>query len=385
MFEANHVRGGGDMKIGLTLQLTSFGDKSDLQTYQEELKLADQAEGLGFDSVWALDHHFTGYVMSPDPTQLLSYVAARTKRVELGTAVIVLPWHDPVHIAEKIALLDTLSGGRTIFGFGRGAASIEYAGFRIPQEEARDRFVECCLIIRKALTQEHFSFDGKYYKIPEISIRPRPISHPERRFYASSVSPESAEIMAKLGLGVLINVQRSWEDTAADYRRYCETAIAAGHRPRPPVGTINVLVADDPHEADDLAARHMKEIFESVDRHYAFSDGHLQNVKGYEYYGKLAKTYTKLNADAEARAKAAAFYRNLHAAGTPEQVLEKFRYIHNTVAFGHQSATFRIGTLPFPKMERSFKLFAEKVMPVLQHDPAFQVAPEMEEHAEAVH
>src|SRR5713101_1977582 len=200
MFEANQSRGGGDMKIGLTLQLTSFGDKSDLQTYQEELALADQAEGLGFDSVWALDHHFTGYVMSPDPTQLLSYVAARTKRVELGTAVIVLPWHDPVHIAEKIALLDTLSGGRTIFGFGRGAASIEYAGFRIPQEEARDRFVECCLIIRKALTQEHFSFDGKYYKIPEISIRPRPISHPERRFYASSVSPESAEIMAKQAL-----------------------------------------------------------------------------------------------------------------------------------------------------------------------------------------
>jgi alkanesulfonate monooxygenase SsuD/methylene tetrahydromethanopterin reductase-like flavin-dependent oxidoreductase (luciferase family) len=199
------------------------------------------------------------------------------------------------------------------------------------------------------------------------------------------VSPESAEIMAKLGLGVLINVQRSWEDTAADYRRYCETAISAGHRPRPPVGTINVLVANDPHEADDLAAHHMKEIFESVDRHYGFSDGHLSNVKGYEYYGKLAKTYTKLNADAEARAKAAAFYRNLHAAGTPEQVLEKFRYIHNTVAFGHQSATFRIGTLPFPKMERSFKLFAEKVMPVLQHDPAFQVPAEMEEHAEAVH
>ncbi|MGH7932039.1 MAG: LLM class flavin-dependent oxidoreductase [Candidatus Binataceae bacterium] len=366
------------MKVGLTLQLTSFGGKSDLQTYQEELALGDRAEAAGFDSVWALDHHFTGYVMSPDPTQLLSYVAGRTRRVQLGTAVIVLPWHDPVSVAEKIALLDVVSGGRTIWGFGRGAASIEYAGFRIPQEEARERFVECVLIIRKALTQEHFSFDGKFYKIPEIAIRPRPISRPEQRFYASSVSPESAEIMAKLGLGVLINVQRSWEDTAADYRRYCETAIAAGHRPRPPVGTLNVLVADDPHEAADLAARHMEEIFDSIDRHYRFSDGHLSQVRGYEYYGKLAKTYTKLNADAEARAKAAAFYRSLHASGTPAQVLEKFRYIHEIVAFGHQSATFRIGSIPFPKMEQSFKLFAEKVLPVLQHDPAFQVKGETE-------
>src|SRR5579863_3105129 len=147
------------MKVGMTLQLTSFGGKPDRETYQDELHLMEMSEDLGFDSVWALDHHFTGYVMSPDPTQLLSYVAGRTKRVQLGTAVIVLPWHDPVAVAEKIALLDVVSGGRTIFGFGRGAASIEYAGFRIPQEESRDRFVECAMIIRRALTQETFSFD----------------------------------------------------------------------------------------------------------------------------------------------------------------------------------------------------------------------------------
>jgi alkanesulfonate monooxygenase SsuD/methylene tetrahydromethanopterin reductase-like flavin-dependent oxidoreductase (luciferase family) len=106
------------MKVGMTLQLTSFGSKPDSETYQDELSLADMAEGLGFDSIWALDHHFTGYVMSPDPTQLLSFVAGRTKRIQLGTAVIVLPWHDPVEIAEKIALLDVVSGGRTtVSGF----------------------------------------------------------------------------------------------------------------------------------------------------------------------------------------------------------------------------------------------------------------------------
>ena len=84
------------MKVGMTLQLTSFGNKPDLETYQDELSLADMAEGLGFDSIWTLDHHFTGYVMSPDPVALLMYVAGRTKRIQLGTAVIVLPWHDPV-------------------------------------------------------------------------------------------------------------------------------------------------------------------------------------------------------------------------------------------------------------------------------------------------
>jgi alkanesulfonate monooxygenase SsuD/methylene tetrahydromethanopterin reductase-like flavin-dependent oxidoreductase (luciferase family) len=359
------------MKVGMTLQLTSFGDKPDLETYQDELSLMEMSEGLGFDSVWALDHHFTGYVMSPDPTQLLSYVAGRTRRMQLGTAVIVLPWHDPVEIAEKIALLDVVSGGRTIFGFGRGAATVEYNGFRINMEEARDRFVESAIIIRKGLTQPSFSFDGKYYKIPEMQIRPRPISHPENRFYASSVSPESAEIMAKLGLGVLIIAQRSWEDTAADYARYRDTALANNITPRPPIGLLNILVSDDAREAAELGNRHLEVMWDSIDNHYHFSDGHLRGVKGYEFYAKLEKTYSKLQADAEAKVKAIEFFRSLHAAGTPEQVLEKLRYIHQTVALEHVIGTFAFGGLPYPKLERSFKLFSEKVLPVLKNDPAF--------------
>jgi alkanesulfonate monooxygenase SsuD/methylene tetrahydromethanopterin reductase-like flavin-dependent oxidoreductase (luciferase family) len=360
------------MKVGMTLQLTSFGDKPDLETYQDELSLMEMAEGLGFDSVWALDHHFTGYVMSPDPTQLLSYVAGRTKKVQLGTAVIVLPWHDPVAIAEKIALLDVVSGGRTIFGFGRGAATVEYNGFRVNMEEARDRFVESAIIIRKGLTQKSFSFDGKYYKIPEMQIRPRPISHPEDRFYASSVSPESAEIMAKLGLGVLIIAQRSWEDTASDYARYCQTAIANSITPRPPIGLLNILVSEDAREAAELGSLYLERMWDSIDEHYHFADGHLRGVKGYEFYAKLEKTYSKLQADAEAKVKAIEFFRSLHAAGTPDQVLEKLRYIHQTVALEHVIGTFAFGGLPYPKLERSFRLFAEKVLPVLKNDPAFQ-------------
>jgi alkanesulfonate monooxygenase SsuD/methylene tetrahydromethanopterin reductase-like flavin-dependent oxidoreductase (luciferase family) len=364
------------MKVGMTLQLTSFGGKPDLETYQDELNLMEMAEGLGFDSVWALDHHFTGYTMSPNPTQLLSYVAGRTKKVQLGTAVIVLPWHDPVEVAENIALLDVLSKGRTIFGFGRGAATVEYNGFRINMEEARDRFVEASIIVRKGLTQPSFSFDGKYYKIPEMQIRPRPISHPEDRFYASSVSPESAEIMAKLGLGVLIIAQRSWEDAAADYARYRETAIANNITPRPPISLLNVLCLDDAQEAADLGHVHMEAMWDSIDNHYHFADGHLRGVKGYEFYAKLEKTYSKLATDQKAKSAAVEFFKSLHAAGTPAQVLEKLRYVHKTVALEHVIGTFAFGGLPYPKLEKSFKLFAEKVLPVLKNDPAFAYVPE---------
>src|SRR5947199_10819616 len=186
------------MKVGTALNMLCQPGRSDVSVVGEHLAIGDLAEPLGFDSLFALEHHFTGYAMSPAPAQLLSYFAGRTRRISLGTAVIVLPWHDPVRVAEEIALLDILCGGRCVFGFGRGAATVEYAGFRVPMEEARPRFVEAARVVVKALTDEVFEWDGEFFKIPRMSIRPRPISHPERRFYASSVSPESAEIMAKL-------------------------------------------------------------------------------------------------------------------------------------------------------------------------------------------
>src|SRR5258705_12923011 len=140
--------------------------------------------------------------MAPAAPHLLRFCAGHPRRIRLGTAVIVLPWHDPVRVAEEIALLDILCGGRCLFGFGRGAASTEYEGFRIPMGEARPRFAEAAEVVVKALSQEVFEHKGEFFQIPPTSIRPRPISHPERRFYASSVSPESAEIIAKLGFGM---------------------------------------------------------------------------------------------------------------------------------------------------------------------------------------
>src|SRR6187399_3762803 len=232
------------MKVGVSLSILAQAGRSDVAVYKEHLALGDLAEPLGFDSIFALEHHFTGYAMSPAPTQLLAYYAGRTRRVQLGTAVIVLPWHDPVRVAEQIALLDLLCGGRCVFGFGRGAASVEYEGFRVPMEEARPRFVEAAKIVVQALSNETFSYEGEFYKIPRTAIRPRPISHPERRFYASAVSPDSAEIMAKLGFGLLMVMQNEWIKASEDIMRYREIATEAGHMPRPPIILTNVCVAE---------------------------------------------------------------------------------------------------------------------------------------------
>src|SRR5690349_22086555 len=157
------------LKVGVTLSMLTQEGRPDAAVLGDHLALGDLAEPLGFDSLFALEHHFTGYAMSPSPTQLLSYFAGRTKRVTLGTAVIVLPWHDPVRIAEEIALLDILSGGRCLLGFGRGAASVEYAGMRVPMEEARARFVETAKIVVLALTSDSFEWKGDFFTIPRTA------------------------------------------------------------------------------------------------------------------------------------------------------------------------------------------------------------------------
>ena len=358
------------MKVGIALNMLQKPGLSDAAVFAEHLALGDLAEPLGFDSLFALEHHFTGYAMSPSPTQLLSYYAGRTKRIVLGTAVIVLPWHDPVRVAEEIALLDVISGGRCLFGFGRGAASAEYAGFRIPMEEARPRFVEAAQIVVKALTHDVFDWDGQFYKIPATSIRPRPISHPERRFYASSVSPESAEIMAKLGFGVLMVMQNEWPVAAADIQRYRDIAQSVGHAPRPPIILTNISVAESRAEAHERAVTYLSRKFDSIDAHYHFSDGHLASVKGYEFYGKMAKTYSKMK-DADYREKAAEFYVKIQIVGTPDECLQQVAELRRLTGVDHLVTEFAFGGMPHEQAELNMRLFAERVMPVLQRDPAF--------------
>ena len=358
------------MKVGVSLNMLTKEGRSDASVVAEHLALGDLAEPLGFDSVFALEHHFTGYAMSPSPTQLLSYIAGRTRRITLGTAVIVLPWHDPVRVAEEIALLDVLSQGRCVFGFGRGAASVEYAGFRIPMEEARPRFVEAARIVLKALTQEVFDWDGEFFHIPPTSIRPRPISHPERRFYASSVSPESAEIMAQLGFGLLVIMQNEWPKAAEDIRRYRDITVGVGHAPRPPIISTNVSVADSRAEARERAAQYLARKFDSIDRHYKFSDGHLAAVKGYEFYGGMAKTYSKMQ-DPGYRQKATDFYVKIQVVGTPDDCLQQIAELQRLTGLDHLVVEFGYGGMPHEEAQLNMRMFAERVMPVLQRDRGF--------------
>ncbi len=364
------------MKVGMALNMLCQEGRSDAAVVSEHMALGDLVEPLGFNSLFALEHHFTGYAMSPAPCQLLAYYAGRTKRIMFGTAVIVLPWHDPIRVAEEIALLDIMCGGRCLFGFGRGAASAEYAGFRIDQGEARPRFIEAAQIIRLALSEESFEFHGDYFQIPRMAIRPRPISHPEQRFYGSAVSPESVEVMAQLGFSMLVIMQNEWPKAAADVHRFNALAAAQGYRPHPPIILTNVSIAETRAEAQERALEFLGRKWDSIDNHYRFSDGHLNTVKGYESYDKVGQTYAKMK-DPARRAKATQFYVSIQLVGTPDDCVQKIEELQSLTGLDHLITEFAFGGLPHADAERGMRLFAEKVLPVLQHDRRFAEPPKV--------
>src|SRR5262249_17556992 len=186
------------MRVGTATIFQNPGrSRADHDVYREELRLADLAEPLGFDSIWSVEHHFTDYTMCPDVLQFLTYMAGRTKRLALGSMVVVLPWHDPLRVAQEVAMLPAISGGRLILGLGRGAGKVEFDGFRLSMDESRARFVESAEMVLRGLEAGYVEYDGAFVKQPRTAIRPAPFKSFRGRTYAAAVSPESLPIMAK--------------------------------------------------------------------------------------------------------------------------------------------------------------------------------------------
>src|SRR5258707_33822 len=153
------------MHVGMAAVFQNPGNRlSDQAVYRHEAAMSDLAEPLGFDSIWSAEHHFDEYTMCPNVAQFLTYMAGRTRRAKLGSMVMVLPWHDPVRLAEEISVLDNLSDGRVILGIGRGLGRIEYQGFRLDMGESRGRFTEYPEALLQGPETGPIEYTGTYYK-----------------------------------------------------------------------------------------------------------------------------------------------------------------------------------------------------------------------------
>src|SRR5262249_22279609 len=194
------------------------------QVIRREIEQMVWTEELGFDSIWLTEHHFIEYGLSVSPTVLAAAAAMRTSRVRIGLAAAILPFHDPIRLAEELAMVDILSNGRLDVGVGRGNRPVEFGATRAPQLETRARFEETLAIVRKAWTRERFSFEGRYYTIPEVRVIPKPVQQPHPPLYVVCVSPDTIEATALRGLPMLNSLLRGPIDQLVQQR---ETYVAA--------------------------------------------------------------------------------------------------------------------------------------------------------------
>ena len=196
------------MRFGLfggarTKRTVGLGDS---HGYQDFIEYVQEADRLGFHSLFMVEHHFTGQGQVSASMTLLAYLAARTRRIRLGTAVVVLPWHNPVLVAEQAATLDLLSGGRFDFGVGKGYRKPEFEGFCIPIEEATERFDEAMEVIRKAWTSGgRFSHHGKRWHYENIVVEPEPLQRPHPPLWLAAGSAKSVRRAAREGYNLLLD------------------------------------------------------------------------------------------------------------------------------------------------------------------------------------
>jgi alkanesulfonate monooxygenase SsuD/methylene tetrahydromethanopterin reductase-like flavin-dependent oxidoreductase (luciferase family) len=200
------------------------------QGFRDYLDYAIEAEALGFRSSFLVEHHFTGWNQVSATLMLQTALAMRTTRLRLGTAVIVLPWHNPVLLAEQAATLDLISEGRLDFGIGRGYRHNEFAGFRIPMEEADGRFEESVEVMVKAFTsRQRFSHRGKFWQFDDIVVEPPPFQKPHPPLWVAAGSENSIRKAAKRGFNLILDQYASPEQLRQRIELYRAEREAAGH------------------------------------------------------------------------------------------------------------------------------------------------------------
>jgi len=352
------------MDVGIQMIFSSYGwsGMSDREAWQEEIRLARLADELGFDVLWSVEHHFFDYSFCPDSTQLLSYLAPLCTYADRGTGAIILPWNDPLRVAEKVSMLDLLSGGRVRLGIGRGLARREFAAFRGTMDDSRERFDEAAAMILEALRTGFIEGHGKFYPQPRIEIRPRPERSFADRTYAVASSEDSIEAAARLKARMLMFADRPWplrlpgiERYRALYRRLNGVAAA------PVVTADQCICAATSTEANALAERHMACFVDSNLEHYELMSTHFATAKGYDAYAKKSEIARTTGRDGLVKALLEVAVR-----GTPDEVLRAYEARRELLGDFELNSSFRFGGIPLAKAEASMRLFAREVLPVLK-------------------
>lgn len=352
------------MDVGMMMVFASYGweNMKDDQVWDEEIALARIAADSGFDALWSAEHHFFDYSFVPDNLQLMTYLTAICPNIDVGTAAVILPWHDPLRVAEQAIVLDYLSKGRLRFGMGRGLARREFDAFRGTLNETRERFDEAAPMIKEALRTGFIEGKSTHYPQPRIELRPRPKYSFDNRIYAVASSEDSVDSAAKLGAHMIMFSDRPWPMRLPAIQKNKELHLKYHGTPAPHMMITDFCICgSDNASVEEEARKYMGKFVESNFVHYEFLGDHFSQVKGYDSYAQKAAIAKAagLEGATEGFMKAAIW-------GTPDRILRELESRRELIGEFELNSSFRFGGTPFEVSQRGLKLFAKEVLPVLK-------------------
>jgi alkanesulfonate monooxygenase SsuD/methylene tetrahydromethanopterin reductase-like flavin-dependent oxidoreductase (luciferase family) len=320
------------------------------EQYHETFEQLELAEELGFSGVWFGEHHFTDFGR-PATAVMAAQALARTERLTVGSAVVILPMHHPLQVAEDWATLDQVSRGRVQFGFGRGVG-LDFAPMGASLPESLPRMMEAYEIIRRAWTEETFSYNGQFWKIPTVSVFPRPYQKPHPPLWQPAVSPTTIDWLVQQGInGQIGSMLTPLKTLVEEYWNRWHAAKAAFGRPE-------LEFAHSPLVFVGESEREVRRIVEQP----------LHRWVNYisESLGLLARGIPNKWGDRIASLPYEEIFQELTICGTPAQVIEKLRFIQDEGRLDELMVWTAWGGIANQDALRSMRLFAEEVIPSLQ-------------------
>jgi alkanesulfonate monooxygenase SsuD/methylene tetrahydromethanopterin reductase-like flavin-dependent oxidoreductase (luciferase family) len=327
------------VRVGL-LQFFGWRDRSIPldDVYERALARIDVMDRSGYDAVWLAEHHFTGYSVCPSVHVMAAHVAARTRHLRIGTAVTLAAFYHPLRIAEEVALLDVLTGGRINWGAGRGFDPREFAVFGVPPAESAERFREAVEIVLAAWTRERLSFEGRFHRYEDVEVLPKPRQKPHPPTWVAATSQGAIEWAASRGLSILMDPHSAHPEIARKLAHYRDGLDKAGHElggREIPIGRL-VAVAETDAAAEAIARR-----------------GARWTAGAYLPKEALAQ----FRGDRRAVDPEEHYLNDVVIHGCPERVVDTLRRLEEEVPLGY--------LLLSPLSEHSFELFTDRVLPHL--------------------
>jgi len=358
------------MKFGIFHELSvgrPWNPESERTVYKNALDQVELADKLGFDQTWAVEHHFLEeYSHCSAPEVFLAAAAARTENIRLGhgVAVVLPPFNHPVRCAERAAALDIISKGRLEFGTGRSATWTELGGFRCEPDDTKEMWDEAVRAIPKMWTQERFSWDGKYFSMPERPILPKPVQKPHPPIWVAVSSPETAIQAAERGigcLGVSIGTPGEYEQRVKDYRRVVKSCEPVGDFVNDQVNGVTFLYVDETDEEANVWGTKLAYSFSHLATHLVG----IGSVYPTEAYSSPGLLFSVRGGSEEKRPGGGGVIREGMAVGSPETVIKNLKMWED---IGVDRMVFILNTaeqIPQEKVLRSLEMFSEHVMPAL--------------------